>query len=153
VGQGAKGNEAVATTIKQTPGAIGYVELAYVLQTNMTQAKLQNANGAFVLPSAAGATAAAAAKPDVSPTDFSIVNEPGKDVAPIAGYSWVIVYKDQPDKTRGQALVDLLYWMVKGGQQYATTLHYAQLPSNIAQMAITSLKAVTSQGTTLLTVS
>jgi phosphate transport system substrate-binding protein len=120
----------------------------------MTQARLQNADGDFVLPSAAGATAAAAAKPNVSPTgDFSIVNQPGKDATPIAGYSWVIVYKDQTDKAKGQALVDLLYWMVKGGQQYAIALHYAQLPSNIAQMAITSLRTVTSQGTPLLTVS
>lgn len=149
-----KGNEAVATKIKQQPGAIGYVELAYVLQTQMTQAKLQNADGNFVLPSAGGATAAAAAKPNVSPTDFSIVNMPGKDATPIAGYSWVIAYKAQPDKSKGQALVDLLYWMVQpAGQGYASALHYATLPSQVVQLAVTSLKAVTYQGTPLLTVS
>src|SRR5207302_11076810 len=58
-GQGASGNAAVATTIKQTPGAIEYVDLAYVLQTNMTQARLKNKDGSFVLPSAEGATAGA----------------------------------------------------------------------------------------------
>ena len=154
VGQGAKGNEAVATTIKQTPGAIGYVELAYVLQTNMTQARLKNADGSFVLPSAAGATAAAASKPNVTPTDFSIVNAVGKDSAPITGYSWAMLYKEQPDKTKGQALVDLLYWLVSpDGQQYAVNLHYARLPDNIAKADVATLKTVTSGGVALLTTS
>ncbi|HYM51577.1 MAG TPA: phosphate ABC transporter substrate-binding protein PstS [Candidatus Limnocylindrales bacterium] len=153
-GGGQKGNEAVAAYIKQTPGAIGYVELAYVVQTNMTQARLKNADGNFVLPSAAGATAAAAAKPNVTPTDFSIVNAPGKDSAPIAGYSWAMLYKDQTDKTKGQATVDLLYWLISpDGQQYAANLNYAKLPDNIAKADVATLKTVTSGGTALLTVS
>jgi phosphate transport system substrate-binding protein len=152
-GQGAKGNEAVATTIQHTSGAIGYVELAYVLQTNMTQAMVQNHDGNFVLPSDAGATAAAAAFPNVSPTgDFSIVNAPGKDAAPISGYSWIMLYKDQGDKTKGTALVDLLDWLVTGGQQYGVNLHYAKLPSVIQQTDIAALKTVTSGGSTLLNV-
>jgi phosphate transport system substrate-binding protein len=152
-GEGAKGNEAVATTIKQTPGAIGYVELAYVLQTRMTQAKLKNADGNFLLPSAAGATAAARSKPNVSPTDFSIVNAPGKDSAPITGYSWLMLYKEQPDKTKGQALVDLFYWLVSpDGQKYGVDLNYAKLPDNVAVANVATLKTVTSGGTVLLTV-
>jgi phosphate transport system substrate-binding protein len=151
-GEGAKGNEAVATTIKQTPGAIGYVELAYVVQTGMTQAKLKNADGNFVLPSAAGATAAAKSKPNVSPTDFSIVNAPGKDSAPITGYSWVMLYKEQSDKTKGQALVDLFYWLVSpDGQKYGVDLNYAQLPDNVAKSNVDTLKKVTSGGVALLT--
>ena len=106
VGQGAKGNEAVATTIKQTPGAIGYVELAYVLQTGMAQALLKNKDGSFVIPSEAGATAAAKQFPDVTPQQFSIVNAPGKDSAPITGYSWLMVYRDEADKTKGTALYE-----------------------------------------------
>jgi phosphate transport system substrate-binding protein len=154
VGQGAKGNEAVATTIKQTPGAIGYVELAYVLQTNMTQAKLKNAAGNFVLPSPAGATAAAGTKTDVTWQDFSIVNAPGANSAPISGYSWAMLYKDQTDKTKGQALVDLLYWLVSPeGQQYAVNLHYAKLPDNIAKADVAALKTITSGGVALLTAS
>jgi len=152
VGQGAKGNEAVATTIKQTPGAIGYVELAYVLQTNMTQATLKNKDGNFVIPSEAGATAAAKQFPDVTPQQFSIVNAPGKDSAPITGFSWLMLYKDQADKTKGTALVDLLDWLVTDGQQYGSNTHYAKLPSNIVKNDITSLKTVTSAGSTLLTV-
>jgi phosphate transport system substrate-binding protein len=152
VGQGAKGNEAVATTIKQTPGAIGYVELAYVLQTGMSQAKLKNKDGNFVIPSEAGATAAAKQFPDVTPQQFSIVNAPGKDSAPITGFSWLMLYKDQADKTKGTALVDLLDWLVTDGQQYGSNTHYAKLPSNIVKNDITSLKTVTSAGSALLTV-
>ncbi len=152
VGQGAKGNEAVATTIKQTPGAIGYVELAYVLQTNMTQASLQNHDGNFVIPSPEGATTAASQFLAVNPSQFSIVDAPGKNSAPISGYSWLMLYTDQPDKTKGTALVDFLDWLVTDGQQYAANVHYARLPSNIVRDDINSLKTVTSGGSTLLNV-
>jgi len=152
-GQGAKGNEAVATTIKQTPGAIGYVELAYIIQTNMTQAKLKNRDGNFVLPSPAGATAAASQFLITSPTQFSIVNAPGKESAPISGYSWVLLSKDQADKTKGTALVDLFYWLVTDGQQYATNVHYAKLPANVERNDVAALKTITSGASPLLTVS
>jgi len=150
VGQGASGNAAVATRITQTPGAIGYVELAYVLQTNMTQASLQNHDGQFVIPSPDGATAAASQFPAVTPTQFSIVDAPGSTSAPISGYSWLMLYKDQPDKTKGTALVDYLDWLVTDGQSYATTVHYAKLPTNMVKNDITSLKTVTSGGAALL---
>ncbi len=154
VGQGAKGNEAVATVIKQSRGSIGYVELAYVLQTNMAQAALQNASGSFVVPSADGATAAARVSPKVTPTEFSIVNASGKDSAPITGYSWVMMYKDQPDKDKGTALVDVFYWLVSSeGQQYAVNAHYAKLPESVARMDVETLKIVTFQGKPLLSVS
>jgi phosphate transport system substrate-binding protein len=152
-GDGASGNGGVANRISQTPGAIGYVELAYVLQTHMTQAMLKNADGNFVLPSAAGATAAASQYLGTSPTSFSIVNAPGKDSAPISGYSWLMLYTDQQDKTKGTALVDFLYWIVTDGQQYAVNLHYAHLPSNMVTSDIASLKTVTSGGSALLSVS
>jgi len=152
VGQGAKGNEAVATTVKQTPGAIGYVELAYVIQTNMTQASLQNHDGTFVIPSPEGATAAASQFLAINPTQFSIVDAPGKTSAPISGYSWLMLYKDQADKTKGTALVDFLDWLVTDGQQYAVNVHYSKLPANIVKDDIISLKTVTSGGSTLLNV-
>jgi phosphate transport system substrate-binding protein len=154
VGVGAKGNEAVATSIQQTPGAVGYVELAYVLQTHMTQAKLRNADGNFVVPSPAGATAAAQSKPNVTPTDFSIVNAPGRDSAPITGFSWAMMYTDQTDKNKGTALVDLFYWLVgNDGQQYAQNLHYAKLPSTVIQKDIQTLKQVKYNSDPLLKVS
>jgi phosphate transport system substrate-binding protein len=149
-GQGAQGNAAVATRITQTPGAIGYVELAYVLQTNMTQASLQNHDGNFVIPSPEGATAAASQFLAINPTQFSIVDAPGKTSAPISGYSWLMLYKDQTDKTKGTALVDYLDWLVTDGQQYAANVHYAKLPSNIVKDDINSLKTVASGGSPLL---
>jgi phosphate transport system substrate-binding protein len=154
VGDGAMGNAGVATRITQTPGAIGYVELAYVIQTKMTQATLKNHDGNFVIPSAAGATSAAKAFAGTTPSNFSIVDAAGKDSAPISGYSWIIVYKDQPDKTKGTALVDYLYWLVTpDGQQYAVNLHYAALPSDMVSFDIAALKGVTSGGSALLPVS
>src|SRR5438034_1124103 len=153
-GDGAQGNAGVATRITQTPGAIGYVELAYVLQTKMKQAALKNRDGNFVSPSAAGATAAAKAYVGSSPSQFSIVNASGKDSAPISGYSWIILYKDQADKTKGTALVDYLYWLTTAeGQQYAVNLHYAALPSSMASYDLLVLKGVTSGGSALLSVS
>ena len=154
VGDGAQGNAGVATRITQTPGAIGYVELAYVLQTKMKQALLKNQDGNFVIPSAAGATSAAKAFAGSTPSNFSIVNAAGKDSAPISGYSWIIVYKDQADKTKGTALVDFLYWLVTPeGQQYAVNLHYAALPSDMVSFDTAALKTVTSGGSALLSVS
>jgi phosphate transport system substrate-binding protein len=153
-GDGAQGNAGVATRITQTPGAIGYVELAYVLQTKMKQAALKNRDGNFVIPSAAGATAAAKAFVGTSPSQFSIVNASGKDSAPISGYSWIILYKDQSDKTKGTALVDYLYWLTTAeGQSYAINLHYAALPSSMASYDLLVLKDVTSGGSALLSVS
>jgi phosphate transport system substrate-binding protein len=154
VGDGAQGNAGVATRVTQTPGAIGYVELAYVLQTRMKQAALKNAAGNFVIPSAAGATAAAQAFAGTTPSNFSIVNASGKDSAPISGYSWIILYKDQADKTKGTALVDYLYWLTTAdGQQYAVNLHYAALPGSMASFDVAALKNVTSGGSALLSVS
>ena len=128
------------------------MELAYIIQTNMTQATLKNHDGNFVLPSPAGATAAANAIPNPTPASFSIVDAPGKDSAPISGYSWVILAKQQKDATKGKALVDLLYWFdTSEGQTYATNLKYAPLPAAIQASNQDLLKTVTdSTGKVLL---
>src|ERR1700726_219248 len=112
----------------------------------MPQAPLQNHDGQFVIPSPDGATAAASQFPAVSPTQFSIVDAPGQKSAPISGYSWLMLYKDQADKTKGTALVDYLDWLVTDGQSYATNVHYAKLPTNMVKADIISLKTVTSGG-------
>src|SRR5439155_321775 len=85
------GGDGSLVQVPATPGAIGYVELAYVVQTGMQQAFLKNRNGKFVQASVAGATAAAAQNGDVSPENFSITDEPGDSTYPIAGFSWIIV--------------------------------------------------------------
>ncbi|MBX5452017.1 MAG: phosphate ABC transporter substrate-binding protein PstS [Thermogemmatispora sp.] len=134
VGVGAKGNEGVAAAVRTTAGAIGYIELAYVLKNNMQYGLVQNRDGAFTQPSLETAKADAANATNI-PADlrFYIVNEPGKDSYPITGYSWVLVYQNQRDPSRGEALANLLWWMVHDGQRYAPDLAYVPLPETIVQ--------------------
>jgi phosphate transport system substrate-binding protein len=142
VGVGAKGNDGVAGIIQQTPGTIGYVELAYVLQNHMKEAMIQNAKHQFELPNPKTVAAAASSFPHVTARNFSIVNGKAKNAYPIAGYSWVLLYKNQSDKAKGRALSSLMTWMVGSGQGYAKKLDYVPLPRVVVQLAITQIKAV-----------
>ncbi len=151
VGVGASGNQAVAQAITSTEGSIGYVELAYAVQTQMHTAMLQNANGKFVAPTVAGATAAAAQNTSVSATNFSIVNEPGDTTYPIAGFSWAILYTSYSDARKGKAVVYLFKWLVTDGQSEGASLQYAPLPSSVQQLALTNLKLIKAGGSAVLT--
>jgi len=132
---GGKGNEGVAGAIRQTPGAIGYVELAYVLENSMTQAMLENRAGEFLFCTTAHVAAAAASKPEVTATNFSIVDSPAQGAWPISGYSWAIVYAQPSDPARGKAVHDVLDWVVTKGQEIAGGLDYVPLPANVAALA------------------
>jgi phosphate transport system substrate-binding protein len=149
-GIGGSGNQGVAQAVTSTAGAIGYVELAYVVQTNMTQAFLKNKDGKFVQASVAGATAAAAQNTSVSPTNFSITDEPGADSYPIAAFSWVILHTSYSDANKGKAIVYLFKWLVSDGQAIGATLQYAQLPTSVSTLAQTNLKLVKAGGTAVL---
>lgn len=137
---GGKGNEGVAGQITNSPGAIGYVELAYVVQNHMPQASLENASGKFVAATPAGVRAAAATRPDVTPTNFSIVDAKCAACYPIAGYSWVVLYANPQDKGRGKTLKDLFSW-VSGddAQKLAGSLDYVPLPDNVQALAAKTL--------------
>ncbi len=135
VGIGGKGNEAVAENVRNTVGAIGYVELAYVLQTHMAYGFVKNRAGQYLLPSPATVAVAAAQKPGVTSTNFSIVWEPGKNSYPISGYSWVLLYKKQPNVATKNAVVKLFDWMEGPGQAQAATVDYVPLPANIRAQA------------------
>jgi phosphate transport system substrate-binding protein len=134
-GLGAKGNEGVAGQVKQLPGAIGYVELAYAKQNHLPVAELKNAMGRFVAPTLASITAAAAGVAAKLPenTDYriSIVNAPGADAYPIASFTYLLVYQHQPDPVKGKKLVDFLRWYLREGEQSAAALDYAPLPPEI----------------------
>jgi len=149
-GIGGNGNQGVAQAVTSTAGAIGYVELAYVVQTNMTQAFLKNKDGNFVQASVAGATAAAAQNTSVSPTNFSITNEPGADSYPISAFSWLIVKTSYSDAEKGKALVYLFKWLVTDGQSVGTILQYAPLPTSVQTLAETNLKLIKAGGTAVL---
>ncbi len=149
-GIGGNGNQGVAQAVTSTAGAIGYVELAYVVQTNMTQAFLKNRDGNFVQASVAGATAAAAQNTSVSPTNFSITNEPGATSYPISAFSWLIVKTSYSDGEKGKAVVYLFKWLVTDGQSVGTSLQYAPLPTSVQALAETNLKLIKAGGQTVL---
>jgi len=149
-GAGADGNPGVATTVYRTPWSIGYLEQSYAHGLLLPSAAIRNQAAQYVLPTAGTIAAAAAQKPAITPTDFSIVNEPGADSYPITGYSWALVYTHQPSQTKGQALVALLDWLTHAGQTYAAATSYVPLPAQIRQLAHTMLQQVTGPGGTHL---
>ncbi len=136
VGLGAKGNEGVAGQVKQTPGSVGYVELAYAKQNNLPIAAVRNKAGQFVAASVPAVTAAAAgvAKALPASTDYrvSIVDAPGADSYPISSFTWILVYQHQRDAVKGKKLVDFLNWALTDGEKEAVTLDYAPLPTDMA---------------------
>jgi phosphate transport system substrate-binding protein len=136
-GMGAKGNEAVSGQVKQTPGAIGYVELAYAKQNKLAYASLQNAAGNFVEPTVESVTAAAEGAISKLPpnTDYrvSIVNAPGANSYPISSFTWLLVYRNQSDATKAKKLKDFMKWAFSEGEQAAASLDYAPLPQALAQ--------------------
>ncbi|HVN68555.1 MAG TPA: phosphate ABC transporter substrate-binding protein PstS [Candidatus Binatia bacterium] len=138
---GAKGNEGVAGQIRSTPGAIGYVELAYVIENHMSAATLQNRAGNWVACSADNVAAAAATKPAVNATNFSIVDALGAKSYPISGYSWVVLYKKPADSSRAKILYDVFAWLVgPQGQSYAKSIDYVPLPVNVQNAASATLR-------------
>jgi phosphate transport system substrate-binding protein len=146
VGLGAKGNDGVAGQVRQSPGAIGYVELAYATQNHMATATLRNANGEFVAPSIESVTAAAAGAASKLPanTDYrvSIVNAPGAGVYPISSFTWIIVYQKQAAAAKKQKLVDFLRWALTDGQAMEAALDYAPLPEAMRTALVERLRKI-----------
>jgi len=136
VGLGGKGNEGVAGQVRQSAGAIGYIELAYVLENEMTYALVHNRDGKYLYPSIETVAAAAATKPEVSSTDFSIVDAKGGDSYPISGYSWIMIYRKPSDPVRAQLTRATLEWLVTKGQAVAKTVDYVPLPANVQRNAL-----------------
>lgn len=147
VGLGAKGNEGVAGQVKQTPGAIGYVELVYANQNKMSTALLRNAAGEFVAPSIASVTAAAAGASARLPatTDYrvSIVNASGAGVYPMSSFTWIILYAKQADGAKGKQVTDFLRWALSAeGQGMEAPLDYAPLPDKMRSDLLAKLDTV-----------
>jgi len=149
VGLGGKGNDGVTGQVKQTPGAVGYVELAYARQNKLPFASIKNSSGAFIAPSIESITAAGAGVASKLPatSDFrvSLVNPPGKDAYPISAWTFILVYQTQTDAAKGKKLIDFLKWAIHDGQAAAASLDYAPLPKNIVAMLdkrLTTVKMV-----------
>jgi phosphate transport system substrate-binding protein len=134
-GEGGNGNAGVAGDVQGGAGTIGYVELAYALQSGLNYAAVQNSSGAYVVPSNASVAADAAAFPAVSATNYLIVNGSGAGSYPISTYSWVIVYQKQSNTNNGIALGKMLDWMATAGQSDSAAIGYVPLPANIQSLA------------------
>lgn len=135
-GLGGKGNEGVAGQIKQTPGALGYVELIYAVQNKMPYADVKNASGEFVKASLESITAAMATAQIPDDFRFSMTNAPGNAAYPIAGATWLLVYEQQKDAIKGKKLVEFLKWATKDGEKMARDLQYAPLPENLQERVL-----------------
>ncbi len=129
VGLGGKGNEGVTGLVKSTPGAIGYLELAYAKQNKLAMAAIRNKAGKFILPTPEGATSAASGNTVPADLCLSITDGIGAKDYPIASFSYILVYQDQQDATKGKALADFLWWAIHDGQKFAAALDYAPLPA------------------------
>lgn len=152
-GLGGKGNEGVAGLVKQTPGAIGYIELAYAIQNKMSFAKIQNKTGNFITPTIASTSAAGNIQLPADSKVF-LTNTDAADGYPISGFTWALVYKDQNygkrSEARAQNLIKLLWWNIHEGQQYCEALHYAPLSPAAVTVAETILKSANFNGKSLL---
>lgn len=144
VGLGGKGNEGVAGLVKQTPGSIGYVELIYAVQNNITFGKVQNASGKFLKADLSGVTAAAAAAAKDMPDDFrvSITNEPGPTVYPISSFTWLLIPAQISDASKRDAIKGFLKWMLTEGQGYNEGLAYARLPKPVVEKELKAISLI-----------
>lgn len=152
-GLGGKGSEGVSGLVKQTPGAIGYVELAYAKQNNMVFANIQNKSGKFIVPTIESTTFASnvTIPPD---SKVSITNTDNPKGYPISGFTWALIYKEQNyngrSKERATALVKLLWWNIHQGQADCAALNYAPLSKSATKVAEAILKSATYNGKPIL---
>jgi phosphate transport system substrate-binding protein len=139
-GYDGKGSPGVADWVQRHEGGIGYVELSYAIAAHIQYMRIKNSAGSFVAPTLGSVTAAASQFPQVSASRFSIVNAPGAESYPIAGYSWVLLRQHPTDQARAQALQKLFRWLVSSdGQSFATHLNYAPIPSVAQSQALAGL--------------
>jgi phosphate transport system substrate-binding protein len=144
-GIGGKGNDGVAAFVKQTPGAIGYVEYAYAMQNRMTYAVLRNRSGAWVSPTAAAfAAAAAGAKWQTAPGFYLLLlDQPGAGAWPITGATFILIHARQSNPQTGHDVLAFFDWAYKNGNAAAEALDYVPLPDNVKALVRKSWLRVT----------
>lgn len=144
VGVAAAKNDGVAAIVSQTPGALGYGELIFAINTKTAYGQVQNASGKFVKASIDSVTAAAAAAAKQMPADYrvSITNAPGDGVYPVSSFTWLLFYQDPKDKAQGKAMVEFMKWALTDGQRFAGEMGYAPLPKNVVDMEMKTLATV-----------
>jgi phosphate transport system substrate-binding protein len=143
-GVGGRGNEGVSGLVKQTPGAIGYVELIYALQNKIAYGSVMNASGEPIKASVETVTLAAAEAAKAMPADFrvSITNAPGKGVYPISSFTWLLLYENAKDKAQAKTMVDFVKWALTDGQKYCADIGYAPLPEAVVKLEMAALAKI-----------
>jgi len=147
---GGKGNEGVANSVKQIPGAIGYVEVAYAKQNKIPWAQLQNKAKKFLDPSLDGAAAAADITNLPDNMEVSITDSSNPNAYPISGFTWILAYENQTDPAKADAVAQLVNWMVTDGQKFAAPLEYAPLKGAAVKKAQALVKKIKSYGALVL---
>jgi phosphate transport system substrate-binding protein len=138
IGSGAEGNEGVASAVEHTANSIGYVELIYAIQHELSFGAVRNSAGEFIKAGISSVTAAAAAESQDQSFRVSITNASGRDAYPISTYTWLLLPVEIADQTRRDALAELLRWMLTLGQRECSALGYAPLPAEVAKRALES---------------
>jgi phosphate transport system substrate-binding protein len=150
VGIGGKGNEGVAGEVKQNPYSLGYVELIYAIQNKLGIGYVKNLGGVFIEPKLETVTAAAAESATAGkiPADLraSIVNAPGANSYPIAGFTWILAYEKMTDMPKAIALTRLLWWCMTDGQKLTGELGYAPLPEAVVAKGQEFVKKINVDG-------
>ena len=143
-GVGGKGNEGVAGLVKQTPGAIGYVELIYALQSKIAYGAVQNQTGQFLRASTETVSNAATGAAKAMPRDFrvSITNAPGHNVYPISSFTWLLFNERPSDRVKSRTMVDFVKWALTGGQRFVAELGYAPLPKEVVALEMQALSRI-----------
>ena len=151
VGIGGQGNEGVANQVRNTQGGVGYIELAYARQNKIPYGSVKNRAGNYIDPDPKNVTNAAASLKDL-PADlrFSITDQAGPQAYPIAGTTWVLLYKAQPDAAQGKLVTAFMEWAITDGQKYASELDYAVLAKNLVQKSQAALRTVMCGGKSCL---
>jgi len=149
-GVGGKGNEGVSGSVQQLVGSIGYVEYAYAMQNHMTYTKLINKAGKTLDPTIDTFKAAAASADWVGASsqgfNMVLVDQPGQNAWPITGATWVILYKNPPDKVATAETLKFFKWAFENGDAAATSLDYVALPDNAVKAVEVSWKQIQGSG-------
>jgi phosphate transport system substrate-binding protein len=148
---GGQGNAGVAGQVQQVPGAIGYVELAYAIQNKMPWAQLKNSTGSFLEPTLAGTTSAANGVTLPDDMKVMLTNSSNPDAYPIVGFTWLLVYANQTDKSKGEAMAKMLWWAIHDGQKFTQPLTYASLAPAAVTRAEAQVLSIKYQGQALIT--
>jgi phosphate transport system substrate-binding protein len=146
---GGTGSAGVSAYVQNLTKSIGYVELAYAVQNNITVAQMQNSSGAFITPSVASASAAADGVTLPANMLVMITNSSNPTAYPITGFTWLLVYQNQKDQAKGQELVNLLWWILTSAQQYNNALTYPALPASAVAIAEAEVNSMTYNGQAL----